>query len=84
MLFSYKNTCKETKSGSNTEDKRSEGLFTISYVHRHNIHVPCLIILHMADKQKKPKDEFLDETTEKDEENTEYLDEEYEEDDLDN
>lgn len=36
----------------------------------------------MADKQKKSKDEFLDETTENDEvEDTEYLDEKYEEDD---
>lgn len=34
----------------------------------------------MTDKQKKPSEEFLDETTEdNDEESTEYLDEEYDE-----
>ena len=45
-----------------------------------NIHVPCLIILDMAGKQKKSKEEFLDETPEKDGEQIEYLDDEFEED----
>ncbi|GEM_PF-5611212 len=47
-----------------------------------NLHVPCLITLNMAEKQKKPKEEFLDETVEKDDQ-VEYLDDEFEEDELD-
>jgi hypothetical protein len=34
----------------------------------------------LADKQRRSKEEFLDETTEDEEDQIEYLDEEYEED----
>ena len=36
----------------------------------------------MADKQKKSKEEFLDEVPEKNDEQVEYLDDEFEEDEL--
>lgn len=36
----------------------------------------------MAEKKRKPREEFLDETTEKQGEDIEYLDDEFEEDDL--
>ncbi len=46
-----------------------------------NIHVVYLITLNVAEKQKKTKEEFLDEDTE-DDTQVEYLDEEFEEDDI--
>lgn len=46
----------------------------------HNVHVPCFVISHVTARQRELKEEFLDETPENGEEQTEYLDEEYEED----
>lgn len=40
------------------------------------------LISHMQEKKKKPKQEFLDETTESQGDTTEYLDDEFEEDEL--
>ncbi len=41
-------------------------------------------LFRLAEKKKKPNEEFLDETPENDEEQVEYLDDEYEEDNSEN